>query len=401
MVFTQKEDAVRLSSCLRGWLMNGAVPDVLIVGGGVIGLSVAECAARREMSVLLLERERLGARASWAGAGMLNCRPWPRTRQGEPDYFDLLIESIKLHEQWAARLREETDIDVGFQRCGAVEVYTHSQEDAKRIGQLARLIAGCTERGVRCAQLTAGELHALEPELNTSDVVTALHLPGDAQFRPPRFVRALALSCRQREAALTEGVAVSDLCIADGRVTGVIASDGTRYSAGNVVVCMGAWTGQLKALTRVVPRAAGIEPVRGQIVCYQTPAPLCSHLVTVGERYLVPRPDGVLLVGSTSEKAGFEAVTTPEGQTMLRRFAETLLPALLANEPLQGWADLRPGLKGPHPLMGPVPGVQGLYVAAGHYRNGLCLAPLTGEIIVSLIKNEPPPVSPEPWQPKG
>jgi len=380
--------------------MKGSVPDVLVVGGGVIGLSVAECAARREMSVLLLERERLGARASWAGAGMLNCRPWPKARPGEPDYFDLLIASIKLHEEWAARLREETDMDVGFQHCGAVEVYTHSPEDAKRLGQLTRLIEGCEERGVRCQQLTAGELHALEPELNTSDVVTALLLPGDAQFRPPRFVRALARSCRQREATLKEGVAVADICIEDGRVTGVLASDGTRYSALNVVLCMGAWTGQLKALSRAVPRAAGIEPVRGQIVCYQTPAPLCSRLVTVGERYVVPRPDGVLLVGSTTERAGFEAVTTQEGQTMLRYFAEKLLPTLLNNAPLQGWADLRPGLKGPHPLLGPVPGLQGLFVAAGHYRNGLCLAPLTGEIIVSLIRNEPPPLSPEPWLPK-
>ena len=381
--------------------MNGSVPDVLIVGGGVIGLCVAECAARREMSVLLLERERLGARASWAGAGMLNCRPWPKVRRGEPDYFDLLLASIRLHEQWAARLREETEIDVGFQNCGAVEIYTHSQEDAKRLGQLARLIQGCEERGVRCQQLTAAELHALEPELNTSNVATALHLPGDAQFRPPRFARALALSCRQREATLKEGVTVSDLCLEDGRVTGVLASDGTRYSAGNVVICMGAWTGQLKALTRAVPRAAGIEPVRGQIVCDQTPAPLCSRLITVGERYVVPRPDGVLLVGSTTERAGFGAVTTPEGQMLLRYFAEKLLPTLLNNAPLQGWADLRPGLKGHHPLMGPVPGVKGLYVAAGHYRNGLCLAPLTGEIIVSLIRNEPPPVPPAPWFPKG
>jgi glycine oxidase len=390
--------------------MQDQVPDVLVVGGGVVGLSVAESAARREMSVLLLERERLGARASWAGAGMLNCRPWPKARpkqpgaapcNAEPDYFDLLIASLKLHEEWAARLRDETEIDVGFSRCGAVEIYTHSAEDAKRLGQLERLIEGCEERGVPCKQLTASEVSALEPELNTRDVATALHLPGDAQVRPPRLVRALALSCRQREAVLKEGVAVSDLCIEDGRVTGVIAADGTRYSAGNVVICMGAWTGEFKALTRLAPRAASIEPVRGQIVCYQTPAPLCSHLVTVGERYLVPRPDGVLLVGSTTERVGFEAVTTPEGQTMLRYFAEKLFPTLLNNAPLQGWADLRPGLKGQHPLMGPVPGVKGLYVAAGHYRNGLCLAPVTGEIIVSLIRNEQPPVPPEPWLPRS
>lgn len=383
--------------------MPDAVPEVLIVGGGVIGLSVAETAARRGLSVLLLERERLGARASWAGAGMLNCRPWPRTRPNQPDYFDLLLASSRLHEEWAARLREETDIDTGFRRCGAVELYTAAPEDAPRLAQLERLMAGCAERGVRCEKLTGSALHTLEPELNTSSPppAAALHLPGDAQIRPPRFVRALSLACRQRAATLKEGVAVTGLSLSNGRVTGVTASDGTRYSAANVVVCLGAWTGQLRELVQAVPRAARIKPVRGQILCYQTAAPLCQRLITVGERYLAPRPDGVLLAGSTTEKVGFEAVTTPEGQGMLRRFAETYLPALGGIEPLQGWADLRPGLQGPHPLLGPVSGLAGLYVAAGHYRNGLCLAPVTGEIIVSLIKGEPPPVSPEPWLPKG
>ncbi|MCY3023025.1 MAG: FAD-dependent oxidoreductase [Planctomycetota bacterium] len=127
---------------------------------------------------------------------------------------------------------------------------------------------------------------------------------------------------------------------------------------------------------------------------------MCARLVTVGERYIVPRPDGIHLVGSTTERAGFEAVTTAEGQALLRAFGEALLPGLKELEPLQGWADLRPGLKGQHPLLGPVPGVKGLFVAAGHYRNGLCLAPLTGEIIAALLVKEPPPVPVEPWLPK-
>ena len=380
--------------------MSGSVPDVLVVGGGVIGLSVAEAAARRGMSVLLLERERVGARASWAGAGMLNCRPWPRSKRAQPDHFDLLLASIKLHEEWAARLRDETDIDVGFRRCGAVEMYTFSPEDRQRMAQLERLIAGCAARGVPCERIAAAAVRELEPEVNVSDVAAALHLPNDAQIRPPRFCRALALACRQREATFKEGVAAADVLVENGRATGAVAADGTRYSAGAVVLAAGPWTGQFKALTRAVARAATIEPVRGQIVCYQTAAPLCSRLLTVGERYVVPRPDGVLLVGSTTEKVGFEAVTTQDGQKLLRDFGERLLPGLRNLTPLQGWADLRPGMKGNHPLLGPVPGVQGLYVAAGHYRNGLCLAPITAEIVVALIRGEQPPVPPQPWLPR-
>ncbi|MCY3023026.1 MAG: FAD-dependent oxidoreductase [Planctomycetota bacterium] len=247
--------------------MKVSVADVLVAGGGAIGLSVAEAAARRGLSVTLLERERVGARASWAGAGMLNCRPWPRTTRGGPDYFDLLLASIRLHEQWAARLLEETDIDVGFRRCGAVELYTPERNDAKGVGQIGRLLEGCAARGVRCQRINAADVKALEPRVAVQDIVAALHLPDDAQIRPPRFARALALSCRQREVVVNEGAAVADVWIEDGQARGVVMSDGTRHGAGSVVMCTGAWTGQFETLRRLAPRIGRIEPVRGQSRC--------------------------------------------------------------------------------------------------------------------------------------
>ena len=387
--------------------MSASSPDVLIVGGGVIGLSVADAALRRDMSVLLLERERLGARASWASAGMLTCRPWPDPKRKFPDYIDLTQASIALHAQWAARLLDETEIDVGFRRCGALQLLTAEMNTPAELANLQRRLEGCKERNVRATRLTSADVHALEPHVDHTLIAAALEFPDDAQVRPPRLLRALALACRQREAQIKEGVNVAEIMVENGRARGVRAADGTCYSAASVVVCAGAWTAQLmqgvaeRATEDRQPiskqpemgvspqRIAKITPVRGQIVCYRTDHPdLCTRMLTVDEQYIVPRGDGVFLAGSTTERVGFEAVTTREGQGSLRQFAARWLPALNGVEPLQGWADLRPGLKGPHPLLGSLPGIPNLYVAAGHYRNGVCLAPVSGEIIAALLAGE-------------
>ena len=121
--------------------MSEPIADLLIVGAGVIGLSLAEATARRGLRVAVLERERAASRASWAGAGMLNCRPWPRTRT--PDYHDLVIASRKLYEPWAARLKEETDIDVGFRRCGALELFPQARATPDEMADLERMLEGC------------------------------------------------------------------------------------------------------------------------------------------------------------------------------------------------------------------------------------------------------------------
>ncbi|MFH0938629.1 MAG: FAD-dependent oxidoreductase [Planctomycetota bacterium] len=381
--------------------MSEPVADVLIVGAGVIGLGLADTLARRDVSVMILERERAGARASWAGAGMLNCRPHIKSKPNITDYGDLALASIKLYEQWAAQLLEETEIDIGFRRCGSLEIFTFARMAADGADAIATLIEGCGARGVRAERITPEQAKELEPALDVGSVAAAAHLSDDAQIRPPRLVRALALSCRQREAKLKEGVNVADIWIEHGQAVGVIGADGQRYRGGKVVCCASAWTAQFKTLTQFAPGAAKIKPVRGQIVCYKLPTPLCSNLITCDERYVVSRPDGVTLVGSTTEKVGFEAVTTPEGQTMLRQFGGALLPALKAAEPVQGWADLRPGLNGRHPLIGPVPGINNLFVTAGHYRNGICLAPITAEIMAALLFNEKPPLPIADYYPRA
>jgi glycine oxidase len=261
------------------------------------------------------------------------------------------------------------------------------------------MVLGCTSRGVRAEKITPEEACKLEPGLDTSDAFAAVHLPDDGQIRTPRFSKALALSCRQREAVIKEGVSVVDICVENGKAVGVVDVQGNRYPAGKIVLCTGAWTRQFKALTQAAPRTAKIEPVRGQIVCYKLPAPLGSRLITIEKQYVVQRPDGILLIGSTTEYVDYESVTTVEGQALLMAFGRRLFPALNAIQPLQGWADLRPGLKGRHPILGPVPGIEGLYVAAGHYRNGLLLAPITAELMTAVLTGETPRFPIEHYRP--
>ncbi|HEY3324403.1 MAG TPA: FAD-dependent oxidoreductase [Planctomycetota bacterium] len=377
--------------------------DVLIIGGGVIGLSVAEAALRRGLSVTLLERERLGSRASWAGAGMLQCHPRPSHKRQSPDHVDLTLASIRLHEQWAARLIEETEIDPQFWRCGTVELFT-----AEEAADVERLLQGAAQRGIRTQRLSRTEVKALEPALgDLPEVAEGILFPDDAQVRPPRLLKALAFSVRQQQANVKEGVAVADLWIENGRALGAIAMDGTRHAAGSVVVCAGAWAGRLPGLAQVLPRIGKVEPVRGQVACYsslesgslESGVSGPSHVINFHGQYLVPRRDGVLLAGSTTEKVGFESTTTELGIGALRQFAARMLPALNGVTPVQAWADLRPGLKGTHPMLGPVRGVSGLFVAAGHYKNGLCLAPVSGEAIAALLAGQEPPLPVEPWAP--
>lgn len=377
--------------------------DLLIVGGGAIGLSVADCALREGLRVEVLDRGVHGQEASWAGAGMLTCRPFPRKHPGQPDYYDLVLLSGRLHKEWAARLREETGIDTGYRVSGAIELLLPGGGPDRSAGilpapspnrrELESRLAGCRERGVRAQMLDAAEARALEPELGASaGAEGAAFFPDEAQIRNPRFVRALAASVTKRGGILSAGQAAADIAFdpSSGKVRGVRLAGGQLRAAGNVAVCAGAWSAQFPTLLQLLPTAAKIEPVRGQILCYQTDPGLAARMMTCGNHYIVPRGDGVLLVGATHEHAGFVKETTDEGRRELEQFGHAVLPALKNLQPVKSWAGLRPGMKGRHPLIGPVHGAQGLFIAAGHYRNGLTLAPATATVLLDHILSRKP-----------
>ena len=376
-------------------------PDLLIIGAGVVGLSLADCALRNGLSVCVLDRGEPGREASWAGAGMLTCRPRLRAAHGGVDYHDLTTLSVRLHAEWSARFKADLGIDTGYRVCGAAELIraeetadhdyagctSDTEADPESIADVEALIQGCNGRGVVARRLSAEETRRREPALSAKDLAGSIEFPNEAQIRNPWLLRALVANVQRLGGTIRSGCEIADIALnREGtRAAGVTLRNDEVISGGKVAVCSGAWTAQLPSLVKAAPRCGKIAPVRGQILCFQAEPDFLSRLITDGNHYIVPRGDGVVLVGATHEQAGFEKAVTEDGLAELLNFTRATVAGLAERKLIQHWAGLRPGLKGRHPILGPVPGISGLYVSAGHYRNGLTLAPACAELLVSAI----------------
>ncbi|HZT82147.1 MAG TPA: glycine oxidase ThiO [Gemmataceae bacterium] len=346
-------------------------PEVLVIGGGVIGLTVAYFLAREGVAVEVVDRGDFGQEASWAGAGILP----PRDPAHAADPYDLLrAHGSALFPALSAELRERTGLDNGYRRCGGLEFAVDG-------GLTATEWRG---EGIACEELDEQGLHRLEPAL-APGLARAIHLPDLAQVRNPRHLKALLAGCASCGVKLRPGCPVHAFERQGERITGLQTGVG-RLAAGRFVVAAGAWS---DALLEQVGFRPGIHPVRGQIALLNTAAPLVQRVLCQGKRYLVPRPDGRVLVGSTEEDAGFDKRTTAGAIADLLRFACSLVPRLASAPVERCWAGLRPGSPDEMPFLGPVPGCDNLFVAAGHYRAGIQLSPVTGLVMKELLLGQP------------
>jgi len=366
--------------------------DVLILGGGAIGLSIAYELASRGRRVGLLERnEQPGSESSWAGAGIV---PPGVVRPIDPPLVQLGGHAAQMHPHWARQLREETGIDNGYRVCGAL----YLADDAETDAALEYEVRQWQEQGIRHTTVDAAAATDLEPALSrkfqSGDVRSAYHLPDEAQLRNPRHVRALAEACRRRGVEIIVGAEVEEFRIRNGRLAEVATRAG-RYAAEQFVLCTGAWTGELAARFGT---SLGVKPIRGQIVLLKPSVPVVRGIVYVGRRYFVPRDDGLVLVGSTEEDVGFDRSTTDEVVQALRSFAYALCPALESATVERAWAGLRPHSADDLPYLGAVPAAANLFVAAGHYRWGLTLSPVTAVVISQLLCGEPTLVDLTPFR---
>jgi glycine oxidase len=345
----------------------------LIVGGGVIGLTCAASLVRRGATVALLDRGDLGQQASWAGAGIIP--PGDPDRASTP-YDKLRAFSSRLYPALSQELRERTGIDNGYVVCGGLELPDPAEETPTDEWR--------TE-GIVFEELDAVALHRREPDLAPS-CERAYWLPQMAQVRNPRHLKALIAYCRVGGAQLEPNCGVRGLVRQSSRVVAV-ETDGGRREAGRFLLAAGAWTEQLLEPLGWRP---GIRPVRGQIALLNTGRAGVRPLLLQGKRYMVPRTDGRLLVGSTEEDAGFDARPTAGAIEGLLAFAASLVPSLAGAALERCWAGLRPGSPDGHPFLGAVPGCDGLYVAAGHFRAGIQLSPATGLLLADLLLDRPP-----------
>ena len=354
--------------------------EIVIVGGGVIGLSIAYALAREGVRSTLLDKTEVGRGASWAGAGLI---PSPATRTSKSPMVELRNWSTRLYPEWSQALRDETGIDNGFRRCGGLDVAFTLEEE----NEVKTSAGRWRVEGIHYERLTPAALRQVEPEL-TSDLRAAWFLPDRSQIRNPRHLRALATACEQRGVTLRPDVEVLEIEHSGTHVQSLKTSIGTMH-VGSVIIAAGAWTGQLlSGLGINVPT----PPLRGQMLLFQSPEGrrLLTHVVEWGKNYLVPRDDGRILVGATEEDVGFDSGTTDQGQTYLMGLALKLCPALAEAKLERAWSGLRPGSKDTRPYLGLAPQMTNLYVASGHKRAGLQLSPATAEAMTDLVLGRPP-----------
>jgi glycine oxidase len=355
------------------------MPDFIIIGGGLIGMLTARELALEGHSVSLLEQGRTGRESSWAGGGIVS-----------PLYPWRYVDSVTRLASWSQRhyptladnLRDESGIDAEYSRNGLLVLDPGDTDIALTWGKKS-------PQAVEA--LSAEAITDCEPAL---EAVTenAIWLPEVAQVRNPRLVKACRGAIEGR-VAIHEEVAVTGLLTQSGRILGVDTTRG-EFSAPNVIVCAGAWTGKL--LQPYVP-SPDIEPVLGQMILFRTPPKTLRRIVLHEDRYLIPRRDGRILVGSTLEYTGFEKQTTQEARESLAAYARDRFPVLREAEIEHHWAGLRPSSPQGIPYIGPVPQIEGLFVNAGHFRNGVVLGPACVRLLTDMVLKRDPILPPEPY----
>lgn len=354
-------------------------PDVLIVGGGVIGLTTAYYLARDGASVTVIDKATPGRAASWAGAGII---PPGNPDRAVHDYDVLRATSSRMYPALSTALFDETGINNGYHICGGIEVEEPEEPDPS---------AAWRNEGISVETFRSEQEPALRPS-------KGYFLAEMAQVRNPWHLRALEAACVQRGVELVPDCPASGFEFDRGmqRLETVHTPAGGRLHAGQYLIAAGAWTGYLNNWFSAGIR---IAPLRGQMVLFRPERPVLRRIICLGRRYLVPRQDGRVLVGSTEEpEAGFEVKTTDEAIRRLTAFARWMVPTLAEVAVEQSWAGLRPESEDGLPYIGQVEAHPNVFFAAGHHRAGIQLSPATGRAMADLLLGRKPFVSLEAFR---
>ncbi|MFJ6124794.1 glycine oxidase ThiO [Streptomyces griseoviridis] len=374
--------------------MSSRTSDVLVVGGGIIGLVTAWRAAQRGLSVAVADPEP-GGGAALVAAGMLAAVT--ELHYGEQTLLGLNLTSARRYPDFAAELADLTGRDLGYRRCGTLAVALDADDRA----DLRDLHALQRRSGLTSEWLSGRECRRLEPML-APGVRGGLRVDGDHQIDPRRLARALLAACEAAGVVFHRSWA-ERLDVVRERATGVTAADGTALAAGQVVLAGGSLSGRLAGVPE--PVLPPVRPVKGQVVRLTVPrryAPFLSRTVRAVVRgshvYLVPRENGELVIGATSEELGWDTTVTAGGVYELLRDAHELVPGITELPLTETRAGLRPCSPDNAPLLGPT-ALDGLLLATGHHRNGVLLTPVTGDVLAHALAGGELPDEARPFTP--
>ncbi len=355
--------------------------DCIVIGGGLIGMLTARELAIAGVRVHLIERGAIGQEASWAGGGILSpLYPW---RYGDA-VSRLAAWGQPRYRALARELEAESGVDPEWTPSGMLLLDVGDETDAE---------AWSGRFDVKLERVASGGCQILEPGLALGDAV-GVWMPQVAQVRNPRLVQALRGALASHGISSEEHTPVESVLIESGRVCGVRVAGQVR-PAERVIIAGGAWSGEL---LRRIGRALPIEPVRGQMMVFRAEPGVARHIILNEGRYLIPRRDGHVLVGSTLERVGYDKSTTDEARRSLYQAAVDMVPALAGYPVERHWSGLRPGSPDGVPFIGKVRNINGLYVNSGHFRNGVVLGPASARLLADLLLGRDPIVDPEPYR---
>jgi glycine oxidase len=363
---------------------------IVIVGAGIIGTSIAWHLSRAmETDILILDRSEPGGLATNAAAGILG--PFNETDREGP-FLDLMRASLSLYPDFVASLIEETGLSPDFVKSGILSVASSDEEEdaLKKRWQWQKPIDHSIE------WLSGKSARELEPHLG-EEVRSAIRYPHESHVYAPRLLRALQGSISQRKISWRRGEPVTSVRENGSRGVVVTTSRGDQIFAEKVILTPGAFMGGISLPPPVMP----VTPVNGQILAVRTTMRPYRHIVFYPPKgYFVPKLDGTVVIGASEDDYGFETKVTPKGMIEFLSPLKKVSPHLLEQPFHHAWSGLRPKTPDGLPIIGPHPSSPNIMVAAGHYRNGILLSPVTGAIIASLLTGKPLPVPIEPFSPK-
>ncbi|AJY73608.1 glycine oxidase ThiO [Paenibacillus beijingensis] len=353
---------------------------VIVLGGGIIGLSCALEAVRDGRAVTVIESQAFGGQASGAAAGML--APFSENTEQPDPFFRLCLDSLRLYPKWLEKVEGLSGMKAEWLRTGSINAVFH---EADLLPLQTRLTwqSPFTER----AELVEGrQLRELEPLLSR-EAIAGVYIPEESHINAPLLVAALEKACRNAGVTLIEHAGeltefiVKDFHSVSSEIT-VGTSRAGSFQADRIVLCTGAWSGIFENWFNI---PVTVHPIRGQICAYEVPAGFVRHMVFTSQAYWVGKNNGTLVCGASEDVAGFDSTVTEHGIQRLCRWTSRMMPFLAGENPVHSWAGLRPATRDGWPLLGRVNGHPNIIMAAGHYRNGILLSPITAYHVGRLL----------------